>query len=375
MPDVSSSDPSIAVSLPRDCYSRRPRIAVVAASLEIVGGQGVQARALAEGLERDGYLVRFIPINPSFPRWLRWLRRYPYIRTFLNQAFYLPSLLALRHVDVAHIFSASYWSFLLGPAPAMAMARFLGKRVMLNYHSGEADDHLARWGALVHPWLRLAHEIVVPSPYLKKVFARHGYPVRVIRNVVDTSRFRYRKREPLRPRLLSVRNLEPHYRVDIVLKAFALLKSRYPDASLTIAGYGSEEGRLRRLAASLGTGGIRFAGRVEPEATPDLYDEADIFVNASVVDNQPVSILEAFAAGLAVVSTDTGDIANMVRNGETGCVVLPDDAAAIADAVTGLLENSHHALGLVRRARRDVERYTWSRVREAWARAYSRVPA
>jgi glycosyltransferase involved in cell wall biosynthesis len=168
----------------------------------------------------------------------------------MNQALYLPSLLALRDADVVHIFSASYWSFLLAPGPAMLVARLRGKRVVLNYHSGEAEDHLMRWGALIHPWLRLVDEIVVPSEYLQAVFARHGYQARVIRNIVDTSRFRYRERAPLRLRLLSTRNFEPHYRVDTTLEAFALLKAAYPEATLTLAGYGSEETRLRRLAAT-----------------------------------------------------------------------------------------------------------------------------
>ena len=373
MPSIPTSESSIVDRFSQGCGLIQPRIALVAASLEILGGQGVQAHALTEGLHKEGYAVSFIPINPAFPPGLRWLRRYPYIRTLLNQTFYLPSLLALGRVEVVHIFSASYWSFLLAPAPAVLMARFLGKRVVLNYHSGEAEDHLARWGILVHPWLRWVDEIVVPSEYLRQVFARHGYQARVIQNVVDTSRFAYRERAPLRPRLLSTRNFEPHYRVDTTLQAFALLRARYPQATLTLAGYGSEERRLRRLAA--GTDGIRFVGRIDPRAIPDLYDAADIFVNASAVDNQPVSVLEAFAAGLPVVSTATGDIANMVRDGETGCIVPRDDPAAIATAVIGLLENPARVLCVTRQARQEAEKYTWSHVREAWAAVYAGAPA
>lgn len=349
----------------------RPRIALVAPSLETLGGQGVQARSLVEGLRNEGYEVSFIAINPCFPVGFQWLRRYAYARTLLNQALYLPSLLRLRRADVAHIFSASYWSFLLSPAPAILAGRILGKRIVLNYRSGEAEDHLARWGMCVHPWLRLIDEIVVPSEYLRAVFARHGYRTRVIRNVVDTSRFRYRDRAPLHPRLLSTRNLEPHYRLENTLEAFVLLKAQYPEATLTVAGYGSEERRLRRLAASRGTGGIRFLGRVEPAVMPGLYEEADIFVNSSVVDNQPVSVLEAFAAGLPVVSTGSGDIATMVRDGETGLIVPVGDPAAIAKAVTILLENPERALLIARCARQEVKKYTWSRVSEEWAAVYA----
>jgi glycosyltransferase involved in cell wall biosynthesis len=346
------------------------KVALVAAGLDILGGQGVQGALLAEFLRRDGAEVAMIPINPPFPRGLRWLRRLPYARTLLNQALYLPSLLRLRRCEVAHVFSASYWSFLLAPLPAMLAARLFGRRTLLHYHSGEAPDHLARWGLLVHPWLRLAHEIVVPSEYLRAVFERHGYRARVIPNVIDLSRFRYRERRPLRPRLLSVRNFEPHYRVDVTLRAFAIVRDRHPGATLTVAGYGSEEWSLRRLAHALGGRGIRFAGRVEPGAVPDLYDGADLFVNASVVDNQPVSVLEAFASGLPVVSTPTGDIAAMVRGGETGLLVPPGDPEALAGGILRLLESPETARRMARRARRAVESHAWPLVRAAWASVY-----
>lgn len=349
----------------------RPRIALVASSLDILGGQGVQARTLTTELRNEGYEVAFIPVNPSFPIGLRWVRRYPYARTLLNQALYVASLLRLRGADVTHVFSASYWSFLLAPVPAILAARNFGKRIVLNYHSGEAEDHLARWGILVHPWLRLVDEIVVPSEYLRGVFARHGYRTRVIGNVVNTLSFRYRERFPLRPQLLSTRNLERYYRVDITLEAFALLKGRYPDATLTVVGHGREEGHLRRLATSLGTGGIRFIGRVEPTRMPALYGEADIFVNSSVVDNQPLSVLEAFAAGLPVVSTGVGDLAAMVRNGETGLIVPPEDPGATAKAVTTLLEDPERARHIAQRARQEVEKHTWGRVRGEWATVYA----
>ncbi|HEX9247616.1 MAG TPA: glycosyltransferase family 4 protein [bacterium] len=347
------------------------RIAVVAPDLTILGGQSVQARALMRGLQSEGHEILFVPINPGFLPGTRWLRRYRFVRTAANQAHYLPSLLRLRRADLVHVFSASYWSFLLAPLPAVIAARALGKRVVLNYHSGEAPDHLARWGLLVHPWLRLVDEIVVPSEFLRAVFARYGYETRVIRNIVDTSRFGFRERRPLRPRLLSTRNLDRYYRVDNTLEAFARVKARCPEATLTVAGYGPEEDRLRRLAASLAVEGIRFIGRVEPEAMPGLYDGADIFLNSSVLDNQPVSVLEAFAAGLPVVSTGVGDLAGLVRDGETGLLVPPGDPGAMADAVLALLGSQDRAAAIARRARSEAERYTWEHVRHEWAAVYS----
>ncbi len=351
------------------------RVALIASGPGSTGGQEVQAAALQDRLREEGHQVTRIPIDPAFPRALSWVRRWPYARTLLNQSLYLPSLAQLREVDVAHIFSASFWSFLLAPAPAIAASRYYGKRVVLHYHSGEAEAHLAGWGLLVHPFLRRVDEIVVPSEYLKEVFARHGYRARVIRNIVDTARFRYRDRPPLKPRFLSARGLEPHYRVDVTIRAFSRLKKSYPEATLTVAGSGSEEKRLRGLAEALGAGGVRFAGAVDPRQMPRLYEEADILLNSSVVDNQPVSVLEAFAAGLPVVSTPTGDLANLIRHRTTGLLVPREDPEAMADAASYLLGNPNRAQLIARCARQEAEKYRWENVRSSWLAVYAGQPS
>jgi L-malate glycosyltransferase len=351
-----------------------PRISIIAASLDILGGQAVQADMVREHLEADGWDVSFVPVNPRFPPTFAWLRDIPFARTLFNQGLYFPSLMSLRQSDVVHVFCASYWSFLLAAAPALLIARLMGKRVILNYHSGEAPDHLARWGALVHPWLRLADEIVVPSVFLAQAFAHYGYRARVIHNVVDLTRFHFRERSTLRPMLLSNRNLEKLYRVDNSLRAFALLQNRCGgDAVITVAGQGSEESRLRILADTLAVAGVRFAGRVAPDDMPLLYDQADVFVNSSIIDNQPLSVLEAFAAGVPVVSTPTGGIAAMVRHGKAGVLVDPDDPVAMARAVEVLMSRPSYARTLALRAHDELSQYTWANARDDWADVYRGV--
>ena len=351
------------------------RVALIAPGPGSVGGQEVQAAAIQNHLKAEGHQVTRIPIDPRFPASLSWLRRWPYARTLLNQALYVPSLRRLREVDVAHAFSASFWSFLLAPTPAIAVARHYGKRVVLHYHSGEAETHLARWGLLVHPFLRRVDEIVVPSEYLKEVFERHGHRARVIRNIVDTGRFRFRDRPPLQPRFLSTRNLEAHYRVDVTIRAFSQLKKRYPEATLTVAGSGREEQRLRILAEALGAGGVRFIGAIDPARMPALYEEADILLNASAVDNQPVSVLEAFAAGLPVVSTATGDLGNIIRHRTTGLLVPVADPEAMASAASYFLGNPNRAHSIARSARQEAEKYSWEHVRKSWLAVYAGCPA
>ena len=106
----------------------------------------MQASRLVKGWSSDSnidaWIVPIDPVpSPPFDR----LLRIKYLRTIVTQLWYWPLLLReLRRADVVHIFSASYSSFLLAPLPAIVVSRLLGKPVLLNYHSGEADDHLRR---------------------------------------------------------------------------------------------------------------------------------------------------------------------------------------------------------------------------------------
>lgn len=359
---------SSAIATTANC---RPRLALVAPSMRILGGQGVQAAALLERLQGDGYTVEFISADRIFPAWLAWVGRIRYLRTLLNIALYIPALFRIARCDVVQVFSASYWSFLVAPVPAIIVARLLGKRILLHYHSGEADDHLSKWGYLVHPWLKMVDEIVVPSAYLQRVFAHHHYRAEVIPNVIDTAKFRFRRRGSIKPALVSLRNLEDMYRVENTIKAYALIKHRFPTASLTIAGYGKEEERLKRLVCDMNLEDVVFAGRVEQDDLPQLHERADIFVNSSVIDNQPVSILEAFASGLSVVSTPTGDIASMVRHNDTGYVVPVNDPPAMAAAIERLLTNPNQAVEMACRARQWLDAFTWEAVGPKWSAIYA----
>lgn len=351
----------------------RPRIAMVAPSLGVLGGQAVQAKVLADHLRADGYEVELVPINPPFPRGAGWLKRLRFIRTVANEGLYLPTLRKLRSADVVHVLSASYWSFLLAPLPAIVAARKWGKPILLNYHSGEADDHLAHWGSLVHPWLKMVDKIVVPSVFLRDVFARHGYRAEVIHNIIDTGQFRYRERLPLLPEFLSVRNFEPHYGVEITLVAFAMIQTVFPAASLTVAGQGPQEAELKHLAQALALRNVRFIGAVDPAQMPSLYDRHSVFLNASFVDNQPLSVLEAMASGMPVVSTPIGDIPNMVKDGESATLVSAGDPYAMAKAATLLLEQPQRAALMAQRAKESLVRYDWSKVGPAWADTYRRL--
>jgi glycosyltransferase involved in cell wall biosynthesis len=351
------------------------RVLIIAPSMDILGGQAVQAVRLLEGLRAEASLqVGFLPVNPRLPRFLRWLQAIKYVRTIVTSLCYVWLLIArVRKYDVLHIFSASYFSFVIAPTPAILVGKLYGKKIVLNYHSGEAEDHLARWSRTAIPTLRLAHAIVVQSDYLVEVFARFSLRARSIPNHLETRRLRFRQRRPLRPIFLSNRNLEPHYNVGCVLKAFALIQKQYETASLTIVGDGSQRSELEALARELNLRHTQFTGLAAPERMAELYDAAEIFLNGSEIDSMPISILEAFASGLPVVTTDAGGIPWIVADKETGLIVRRGDYQALARAALRLMSDEELAGRLTRNARSECGKYSWANVRDEWLKLYGEV--
>lgn len=354
--------------------SRPLRVAVVAASMRYVGGQSVQANELLSHWQHDLEVqAKLIPIDPDFPRLLRWAQKIPLVRTVIREPIYVRSLWrGLNGIDVAHIFSASYWSFLIAPVPALFVARLRGAKTLIHYHSGEARDHLKRFNTAA-ALLRRADKLVVPSSYLGNVLAEFGLQAQVIPNVVDLSRFRFRVREPVRPRLVCTRGFHPYYRVDVILRAFAAVKQLYPEARLDLVGGGPQEENIRNLARKLNVKDVSFTGVASHDRIAKFYDDADVFINASEVDNMPVSVLEAFASGTPVISTAPEGIQYIVEHERTGLLSETGNAAALACNVLRLLREPGLSARLAMNAHQECTRYTWKQVRGRWVEIYNSV--
>jgi L-malate glycosyltransferase len=353
--------------------SRKLRVALVAPSLHILGGQAVQAdellRAWRNDPDVDAWLV---PVNPRQTGWLGRASRIRYVRTMLTQLKYWPLLFReLRRADVVHVFSASYFSFLLAPLPAVLVARTLGKPVLVNYRSGQAPDHLGR-SRLARFVLSHTSANIVPSNYLVDVFEGLGLGARVVHNIVDSGTFRFRRRNPLRPNVLSARNLEPLYNIECTLRAFRIVQDRHPDATLTIVGDGTQGTALRKLAHDLDLR-VHFVGKVPHDEIASYFDRADIYLQTPNIDNMPISVLEAFASGLPVVSTNAGGVPYIVEDGVQGLLAPVGDAAGIARQVLRLLEEQGLSDRLTTAALSSCTSYSWSAVRDEWMGVYLQV--
>jgi glycosyltransferase involved in cell wall biosynthesis len=343
------------------------------------GGMANQTRQLAQLLAGEGCEVTTVQVNsPYRPAWIGRVRGLRAI--FRLVAHVLRLRREIRHVELVHVMANSGWAWHLFAAPAIWIGSLRGVPVVVNYRGGDAEAFFARGFGRIRPTLARARAVIVPSGFLHAIFEKYGVAASIVPNIVSLEAFRPADTTPAAPHLLVTRNLEPIYDVGTALRAFAIVAERHPDARLTVAGSGPDREKLERLAQELGVARqVRFTGPLENSELPALYRAATIAVNSSLVDNFPISLLEAMASGVPIVSTDVGGIPYLVEHEGTALLVRPGTPVVLADAVLRLLEDRSLASRLRAAGIEAAQRYAWPRVRadlfDVYARACRRTSA
>jgi glycosyltransferase involved in cell wall biosynthesis len=336
----------------------------------------LQATLLERLLRQDGVQVELLGHNEPFCAGLRFLERIPGVRTGLRAVrFYFRFWSKVRDKDVVHILAASWLNFMLVVAPAIGMGHMRGKKVALNYRAGDADGFFRRMGWLVRPFFRMADVTFTPSGFLAEVISKRiAVPVSIVPNIVNLSMFQYRERLRFQPKMIVTRHLEAIYDVECVLRAFRAVQESYPEASLWIAGTGSEERRLRELTTAWNLKNVEFLGYVEHKKLAEIYGQCDILLNGSRVDNFPGSLMEASAAGLAIVSTKAGGIPFMYESGKNALLVEPGDWKGLAEGVVRLLRDHGLARQLASAGLEVCRQCEWGNVRRGLYAIYGAKP-
>ncbi len=351
--------------------SKELKILIIAPTLDtFLGGQAIQADRLARKLnEVPGVRAELQSIGPvPFPA----LQKVKYLRTALSEAKYLLDISRrIRRFDIIHMCSAANWSFLMQPTPAVLVARAFGKKTILNYRSGQLDQHYERWGRSLTNTLRLFDEIVTPSEYLVGGFADIGFEARAIYNFIDVEKFTFRVRKPLKPVFFSNRLLEELYNIPCILRAFRIVQDRIPEARLIVASFGDQREFLENFAAELKLENVKFVGKVDQQRMAELYNEVDIYLNSPNTDNMPGSILECYASGVPIVTTRAGGIPYILEHEKTGLMVDINDHQGMADAALRLLADADLVERLVANGRQAVRKYSWETVGEQWLELYA----
>jgi glycosyltransferase involved in cell wall biosynthesis len=332
----------------------RLRICVIGPMLGLQPARPIsQGEILASFLANEGHLV-----TKASHRSSRLGRLSDMVATVLKNG---------RSTDVLCLQVYSGLSFVVEDIISLIGTR-LGIPVVMHLHGGGFPEFIARHRQWTVRVLQRGTAMVAPSAFLARTAESLGLACRVIPNIIDPDAYVFRQRRAIRPRLLWMRTFDPEYNPEMAIRVLALVRQWAPDATLVMAGAkGSAERAARQLANELGVeSATRFVGFLDLDGKNREGSCADIFLNTNHVDNTPVSVIEACAMGLPVVSTNVGGIGDLLTHEETGMLTEPRNVEAMADAVRRLCADADLVTRLSRGGRALAHRFSWTVAADGW---------
>jgi glycosyltransferase involved in cell wall biosynthesis len=281
-----------------------------------------------------------------------------------------------RAYDLAQIDVFSGQAFIYAEACIWLLTR-LKKPVVLTLHGGMLPDFYQRRSGRVQFVLKRAAAVVTPSPYIQSALKGICPDMRLIPNPIELSSAIFRLRDKVEPKLIWVRAFHRVYNPSLVPEVIELLDAVYPEISIMMLGpdkhdgsLGAMKARARELSVERK---IKVIGSVPHTDIPAWLDKADIFINTTNYDNAPRSVIEAMANGMCVVSTNVGGIPFIIDDGESGLLVPPSDALAMADAIQRILSDPLLAKKLSRHAFEKAQNNDWSTILPMWEELFYEV--
>jgi glycosyltransferase involved in cell wall biosynthesis len=259
------------------------------------------------------------------------------------------------------------------------LLRRLGRPYILALHGGNLPDFASMHPHRVRSLLSSAAAVTSPSDYLQRELSHYRSDIILLRNPIDLDRYAFRLRESVEPRLIWLRAFHEMYNPCLAVTTLAHLRRKHSRSSLLMVGPDKGDGsidRVRAEAACVGVAdAVTFVPGIPKCEVPLVMQRGDIFINTTDVDNTPVSVVEAMACGLCVVSTDVGGLKCLLTHERNALLVPPNNAEAMSKAVERLVDTPDLAHRLSASARELAEEYDWSVVRPCWEKLLTQVLA
>ena len=214
-----------------------------------------------------------------------------------------------------------------------------------------------------------SYKNVSPSNYLVAEFSKRGYKTTFIPNVIEINQYKFLERKIENPKLLYVRAFAKIYNPEMAVNVLNKLLETYPKATLCMIGP-EKDNSLKSCKALVKKmqleNHVEFTGMLSKKQWHIKAKDYNIFINTTNIDNTPVSVMEAMALGLPVVSTNVGGIPYLIDNGVNGLLVDKNNSNAMVNAIIKICKNKDLAKTLAINARREVEQFDWGKVKHLW---------
>lgn len=235
-------------------------------------------------------------------------------------------------------------------------------------HGGNLPHRFQTHPNVTRALCRYAHVTVVPSAYLAEHLKFYAIPrMQLIPNTIELAKYPFHQKTITTPKLLWVRAIDSIYNPELALETLVLLRQTHSDAQLTMVGpyKGNSEHEWHETLERYNVP-VTMTGSLSKETWIALAKEHTVFINTTTIDNMPVSVMEAMALGLPVVSTNVGGIPYLITDEKSGLLVPSNDAKAMADAIERLVSDPVLTEQIALAARKVVEGFDWEVVKEQW---------
>lgn len=250
----------------------------------------------------------------------------------------------------------------------------LNKQLVIVLHGGALPAFTRKHPQRVRKLLSRADRVLAPSAFLSEQMAPYAKKLELIPNGIELSAYQSKKRMYIEPRLVWLRAFCQIYNPTQAVEIAAILKPDFPQLQLIMIGP-DKDGSLREVktrALELGVDDrLELPGGVPKNDVPAWLAKGDIFINTTNVDNMPVSVIEAMACGMCVVSTNVGGLPYLLENEVDALLVPPDDANSMAAAVRRILTEPELAERLSHNARIKAEQFDWNNVLPQWEKLFA----
>jgi len=222
-----------------------------------------------------------------------------------------------------------------------------------------------------------ASRIISPSKYLQASSQHINSPITVIPNYIDVKKYSFKIRQEIKPNLLWVRAIHSIYNPSMAIHVLDQIRKIYPNALLCMVGPIKDNKIMEELNDMMSRlnleNHVTFTGQLSKKQWIELSANYDIFINTTNYDNTPITLLEAMALGLPIVSTNVGGVPYLIDDNVTGLLVEVKKSAQMVERINELISGKIDGYQIARNAREAVSHYDKNEIIKQWCQTINEL--
>jgi glycosyltransferase involved in cell wall biosynthesis len=276
--------------------------------------------------------------------------------------------------DIALVPLFGTWPSFIWQEILTRLLKFYKKKIILTVHGGSIPARMEKDAARFLRALKRAHIVTCPSAFIQQYLLKYNVKTRLIENPVNLTEYIFQQKQKIGPRIIWMRAFDDVYNPSMAIRVAVLLAKKYPEFKMVMAGKGSMENEIKKMAQHFGLNDkIIFPGYINLQQKIDFVKEYDIYICTNKVDNAPVTFIEFMALGVPVISTNSGGIPYIIKDGENGLLTDVDDDEAMALQIQKLISEPLFSKKIIENAHEYSKRYDDRIIVEKWKEIFNEL--